>query len=102
MTFGEKVFSIHFLAPAPIDAASVPLVTIARTAAAQTMYGRLPLGPRSAANFAAIAAAVTCPTSPHSEKKIAANETIAAFPAGVSSFLCSFATIGFRHTVYAT
>ena len=47
---------------------------------------------------AAIVAAVICPMSPHSEKKIAANETSAPLAAG-SSFLLSPVFSGFRHSV---
>src|ERR1700722_13687610 len=102
MTFGENVFSIHLRAPAPIDAASAPFVTIASTAPSQTMYGHEPVASGLAIDLAVIAAAVTCPTSPHSEKKIAANDTMAALPALESSLLWAFATRGLRHTVYAT
>ena len=49
---------------------SAPLVAIAATAPIQTSSG----DPKRAA----MVAAVICPTSPHSEKKIAAKETIAA------------------------
>src|ERR1035437_3305140 len=102
MTFGENVFSIHRRAPAPMDAASAPLVTIASTAPNQTMSGHGIVAPGGECDRVAMAAAVTCPTSPHSEKKIAANDTSAALPAVWSSFLCFLATIGLRHTAYAT
>src|SRR5713226_1349716 len=51
--------------------------------------------------FAASVAAVICPTSPHSEKKMAANETIAAFDARCSS-LDSRGQSEFRHSTSAT
>src|SRR6266404_8226234 len=51
--------------------------------------------------FAANVAAVICPTSPHSEKKIAANETMAAFDA--RCFLSEFrGRSDFRHSANAT
>src|SRR2546426_6767733 len=49
--------------------------------------------------FAAIVAVVICPTSPHSEKKIAAKETIAARDAGYSLFESRLS--GFRHNTSA-
>ena len=51
--------------------ASVPFVTIAATAPNHTASGEL--------NRAAMVAAVTCPTSPHSEKKIMEKATSAAW-----------------------
>src|ERR1039458_1204873 len=93
MTFGGRCSWIHLRTPAPIDAARTPFVTIALTAPSQTTTGD--------GNRAAIVAAVICPMSPHSEKNIAANETIAALDAPCSSFDSSRAT-GFRQTTYAT
>jgi predicted permease len=69
-TLGGTRATIHPRTLAPIDAASAPFVAIAATAPSHTYTG--------ARNVAASVAAVTCPTSPHSEKKIAANDTIAA------------------------
>ena len=45
-------------------------------------------------------AAVIWPTSPHSEKKIAAKETIAAL--GAETSLCAARRSSLRHTVIAT
>src|ERR1035441_1895155 len=75
MTFGDRCDWIHPRTPAPSDAASAPLVTIAATAPIHTS--------RSAfGNFNAIPAAVSWPTSPHSEKKMAAKDTPTARDAG--------------------
>ena len=76
-----------------MDAASAPLVAIAATAPNHTITG----DPFSAA----IVAAVICPTSPHSEKKIVAKETIAAFDA-VCCIRDSFRSTGFRQRAIAT
>src|SRR5262249_35270709 len=76
---------------APADAASAPLVTMAATAPHQTSSG--------APKRAAIVAAVIWPTSPHSEKKIAAKETIAAREGGYSFF--SSRLSGFRQSANA-
>src|ERR1017187_2796246 len=91
MTFGDRCACIHPRTPAPIDAASAPLVTIAATAPTHTS--------RSAfGNFNAIPAAVSCPTSPHSEKKMAANDTPTARDAGY----CLISRLsGFRHSTMA-
>lgn len=84
--------TIHCRIPAPSDAASAPLVTIAAEAPIHTIMGT----PKRAA----IAAAVTCPTSPHSEKKIAAKEKMAAFEAAVSRFFSDVST-GLNHKAIA-
>src|SRR5277367_2488189 len=75
-----------------MEAAKAPFVAIAATAPAQTTTGWW--------KFAAMVAAVICPTSPHSEKKIAAKDTMAAREARSSFWLASRFT-GFRHTVIA-
>src|ERR1017187_3409926 len=91
MTFGDRCDWIQPRTPAPIDAARIPLVTIAATAPIHTS--------RSAfENFNAIPAAVSCPTSPHSEKKMAANDTPTARDAGY----CLISRLsGFRHSTMA-
>src|SRR5438445_6859077 len=88
MVIGEKWLCIHSRRPAPTEAARAPFVTIALTAPSQTQSG--------SPNRAAIVTAVICPTSPHSEKKIAAKETITALEEGYSfsaSFLSAFRQI---------
>src|SRR5580698_5258603 len=76
-----------------MEAAKAPLVTMAPTAPNQTNHGAPP-------HWAAILAAVIWPTSPHSEKKIAANDTNAAREAGYSLFLTSLLS-GLRQRTYA-
>src|SRR5712691_3449540 len=79
-----------------MEAASAPLVTIADTAPIHTTRG--------VPNFAAMLAAVIWPTSPHSEKKIAAKDTSTARDAGYSfSRSCSFNSrlSGLRQRAYA-
>src|SRR5712691_2250922 len=88
---GEKFFCIHSRKPAPTDAARAPFVTIALTAPSQTQSG--------SPNRAAIVTAVICPTSPHSEKKIAAKEIRKAREEGYS-FSASFLS-GFRQMAKA-
>ena len=92
-TCGETRSAIHCLNPAPIEAAKAPFVAIAATAAIHTTYGD--------PNLADIVAAVICPTSPHSEKKIATNDNIAALPARLS-FSYDSRSSGFRHNVIAS
>src|ERR1039458_7543187 len=81
MVWGAKVSWIRSRTPAPMEAARAPLVTMAETAPAQTSHG--------APKRATMVAAVIWPTSPHSEKKMAAKETRKARWAGYS-FLDSF------------
>ena len=64
-----------------MEAARTPLVTMAATAPIQTTKGT--------PNLADRVAAVTWPTSPHSEKKMAAKETTAAREAGCSTLRTS-------------
>src|ERR1051325_5911007 len=71
----------------------MPFVTMADTAPSQTTSGD--------EKRAAMVAAVIWPTSPHSEKKIAAKETMAALDAPCVSFV-SLGVTGLRQTVYAT
>ena len=53
-------------------------------------------------NLAAIVAAVSCPTSPHSDKNTAANATRAPFDNASSFFTLGWSGfIGFRHSVQA-
>ena len=75
-----------------MDAASAPLVAMAATAPIQTSSG--------APKRAAMVAAVICPTSPHSEKKIAAKETMAA-RAERPSFSEDVRSTGLRQSVMA-
>src|SRR5689334_2311241 len=91
MVLGERCSWIQRRTPAPIDAARAPLVAIAATAPIHTSKG--------APKRAAMVAAVICPTSPHSEKKMAAKETITARDAGYS-FLASRLS-GLRHRANA-
>src|SRR5580700_2803231 len=77
-----------------MEAASAPLVTMAPTAPSQTDQGQ-PL------YWAAILAAVIWPTSPHSEKKMAANDTNAARDAGYSFFSFTSLVSGLRQSTYA-
>src|ERR1035437_6708475 len=70
----------------------MPFVTIAATAPHHTNRG-------AAGNLSAIPAAVSWPTSPHSEKKMAAKDTVTAREAGYS-FFCSRWS-GFRHSTIA-
>src|SRR5262245_15718961 len=79
--------------PSPAEMARTPLVIIAVTAPSHTTM----MEP----NRAATVAAVICPTSPHSEKKITAKETTSALPAP-SSRSAAAGTSGLRHNVYAT
>src|ERR1039458_10464704 len=82
MVFGAKVRWIQMRTPAPMEAARAPLVTMAETAPAQTSHG--------APKRATMVAAVIWPTSPHSEKKMAAKETRKARCAGYSFLDDSF------------
>src|SRR5580700_4326214 len=94
MTLGDTRSTIHWRIPAPSVAASAPFVTIAPTAANHTIHG--------APGFAtAIVAAVICPTSPHSEKKIAAKDIIIAFERPLS-LRPSDLWMSFRHSAIAT
>src|SRR5436305_928712 len=88
IVLGARVRWRHSRTPAPMDAASAPLVNIAATAPIHTISG--------APNLAAMVAAVIWPTSPHSEKKMAAKETMAACDAGYSLALGSRLS-GLRH-----
>src|SRR6476661_4435145 len=92
MVLGERCRWIHSRTPAPIEAARTPLVTMAATAPIQTIKGT--------PNFADRVAAVTWPTSPHSEKKMAAKETMNAREAGCSTLRTSRVS-GLRHRTTA-
>src|SRR5580704_5421861 len=76
-----------------MEAASAPLVTMAPTAPSHTDQGQ-------PAYWAAMLAAVIWPTSPHSEKKMAANDTSAARDAGYSFCFTSLLS-GLRQSTYA-